>query len=62
MLKAVLYLAILGGLYALVYYLNHKTPVPEGCEHLKAECEGCHDVSCCNHPVYQQKERGDEAC
>ncbi|MEE0831778.1 MAG: hypothetical protein UIM26_09985 [Longicatena sp.] len=59
MLKAVLYLAILGGIYALVYYLNSRTPLPEGCENLKAECEGCHDVSCCNHPTHQQKERGE---
>lgn len=50
MLKAVLYLALLGGGYALVFYLNHKTPVPKGCENLKASCKGCHDTSCANHP------------
>lgn len=44
------YLGILGAFYALVYYLNHKTPVPEGCEDLKASCKGCHDFSCGNHP------------
>lgn len=46
----VFYLGVLGAFYALVYYLNHKTPVPEGCEDLKASCKGCHDFSCGNHP------------
>lgn len=44
------YLGALGAVYALVYHLNHKTPLPKGCEHLKAECKGCSDHSCCNHP------------
>ncbi|MEG0094549.1 MAG: hypothetical protein RSF69_02995 [Erysipelotrichaceae bacterium] len=50
MLAAVLLFACLGGVYGLLYYLNHKTPVPPGCEHIKAECKGCHDTACGNHP------------
>ena len=46
----VVYLALLGGIYALCYVLNHRTPVPKGCENLKASCEGCHDFACGNHP------------
>ena len=53
MIPAVLLLAGLGAFYALGYVLNHRTPVPKGCEDLKAECEGCHDFSCGNHPSYQ---------
>lgn len=49
-LLPVLYLAIGGGIYAFVYHLNHKTPLPKGCENIKADCKGCHDTSCCNHP------------
>ena len=41
---------IMGGLYAALYYLNHRTPVPEGCENLKEECSGCSISSCANHP------------
>lgn len=52
MVQAVIYLGILGGIYALVFYLNHKTPLPKGCENFKAECEGCHDTSCCNNPAH----------
>lgn len=52
MLKAVLFFAVLGGIYALLYYLNHKTPVPEGCENLKAQCKGCQDHSCGNNPEH----------
>lgn len=51
-LYAALLFAALGGLYALLYYLNHKTPVPKGCEDIKAECKGCHDTACANHPAH----------
>lgn len=47
---AVVFALIMGGLYAALYYLNHKTPVPEGCEDLKKECSGCTVSSCANHP------------
>ena len=49
---AFIYAAILGSIFALVYTLNRNTPVPEGCEDLKAECGGCHDISCGNHPKH----------
>lgn len=51
-LSAFLFFAALGGLYAGLYYLNHKTPVPKGCENLKVDCEGCKISSCENHPVH----------
>ena len=35
---AVLFFALLGGIYAASYYLNHKTPKPPGCEDLKPQC------------------------
>lgn len=47
----VIYIALLGGFYALGYVMNHKTPVPEGCENIKAECEGCKITTCSNHPI-----------
>lgn len=54
-LYAVLFALVLGAIYAFLYYLNHKTPVPEGCENLKAECSGCRITSCENHPVHEIK-------
>ena len=49
---ALLFLAAMGGIYAWLYTMNHRTPVPKGCENLKAECEGCRITSCENHPVH----------
>lgn len=49
----------MGGLYALLYTLNHRTPVPEGCENLKAECDGCQLTSCENNPVHDMS-KGEE--
>lgn len=51
-MAAVLFFAALAAVYALLYYLNHKTPLPKGCENIKAGCEGCHDASCGNHPSH----------
>lgn len=53
-MTAVLYLAALGGLYAVAYYFNHKTPVPAGCENIKAACDGCSIGSCGNNPSQQE--------
>lgn len=53
-LIALAYMAMLGGLYCLVYYLNKKTPVPAGCENLKADCEGCKITSCGNNPAQNE--------
>ncbi len=55
-MQALLFIAALGGFYALVYYLNHKTPVPEGCEDLAESCNGCAISSCALHP--NQREEG----
>lgn len=61
MLKAVLYFAALASLYGVGYYLNHRTPKPEGCENLSSECEGCGVTSCAKHPSHDQvEEKGDE--
>lgn len=56
---ALIFLGAMGGLYALLYTLNHRTPVPEGCENLKAECDGCHLTSCENNPVHDMS-KGEE--
>lgn len=56
---ALLFLAVMGGLYAFLYTANHRTPVPKGCENLKAECEGCRITSCENHPIHDQS-KGEE--
>ncbi|MDR1795217.1 MAG: hypothetical protein LBR25_07465 [Erysipelotrichaceae bacterium] len=53
---AVLFLAVLGGLFAGLTYLNQKTPRPEGCENLVAECGGCGIRSCPQHPDYKKEE------
>ncbi|HAM64092.1 MAG: hypothetical protein A2Y20_01975 [Firmicutes bacterium GWF2_51_9] len=52
-MEAALYIGALGAFYAVAYYLNHKTPVPAGCEDLKASCNGCAIGSCGNHPSHQ---------
>lgn len=49
-MEAVIYIAALGGFYALVHYLNHKTPKPEGCEYIDAACTSCSVGICSNHP------------
>ena len=49
MLNAIIFGASLAGVYALLYYFNHKTPLPKGCEHLKADCDGCNITSCEMH-------------
>ena len=57
-MEAIIYFAILAGIYALFYYLNHKTPKPEGCENLKASCDGCKITSCMAHPVHDKVYEG----
>lgn len=51
-MAAVIFFAILAGIYASLYYVNHKTPVPKGCEKVKSECVGCHNSACANHPSH----------
>lgn len=53
MFAGIIFFACLAGLYALLYHLNHNTPLPEGCENLKAECKGCHDTACMNNPAHE---------
>jgi hypothetical protein len=55
-MEALIFVAILGAFYAGVYLLNHKTPVPAGCEDLTASCNGCSISSCGLHPT--QKNEG----
>ncbi len=59
MIPALLFLIGLAAFYAIVYYFNHKTPVPKGCEDLKAECDGCKISSCGNHPVHRESEESE---
>lgn len=47
-----IFLVVLGGAYAALYYLNHKTPVPAGCEEELVSCGGCQISSCGRHPVH----------
>ncbi len=52
-MEAILFLATMGGLYAGLYYLNQKTPVPPGCENESVICGGCTITSCGKHPSLQ---------
>lgn len=45
-LYAVLIAVVLFALVIVSYYLNKKTPVPEGCENLHPDCKGCGITSC----------------
>ena len=60
LLYAALFAMCLGGLYALLYYLNHKTPIPEECKNIKANCEGCKISSCEMHPSHDIKENDND--
>lgn len=55
MIKAIILFVILGSFVALGYILNKKTPIPEGCENLMENCEGCKIVSCTHHPMKGEK-------
>lgn len=52
---AIAFFAALIFIYIWLYLMNKKTPLPEGCEDLKADCEGCHDFGCTNHPAHHTK-------
>lgn len=43
---AILIVVALIALYAIGLTLNKRTPVPEGCENLKPECNACGIQSC----------------
>lgn len=52
---AALFFGALVLIYIGLYLMNKRTPLPEGCENLRAECEGCHDFACSNHPAHREK-------
>lgn len=51
---AILFFGSLVGIYIFLFLMNKKTPKPEGCENLKADCEGCKDIYCPNHPTKEE--------
>lgn len=52
---AILFFALLVTIYIVFYLMNKKTPLPEGCENLKADCEGCKDYACTNNPAHNSR-------
>lgn len=52
---AILFFALLVTIYIVLYLMNKKTPLPEGCENLKADCEGCRDYACTNNPAHNSR-------
>lgn len=54
-LLAALFFGALVLVYIVLYLMNKKTPLPEGCEDLQADCEGCHDFACSHNPAHQIK-------
>ncbi len=52
---AILFFALLVTIYIVLYLINKKTPLPEGCENLKADCEGCKDYACTNNPAHNSR-------
>lgn len=55
MIAAIILFAVLVFIVCVLYVLNKNTKVPEGCENLKADCEGCRIVTCINHPSKGEK-------
>lgn len=58
---AVVFTLVLVGVFVLVCVLNHKTPVPKGCEHLRPEegvCKGCQLAPTC--PIKAVPEKKEE--
>ena len=49
-MAAIIVFVVLAGIVGVGYVLNKNTKVPEGCENLKADCEGCKIISCINRP------------
>lgn len=49
LLIAILIILFLIVLFFISYYINKKTPVPKGCEHLKIDetnCKACNNFDC----------------
>ncbi len=55
MIWAILLFAVLASLFGVGYYLNSKTPKPEGCKELTEDCEGCKITSCELNPSRKEK-------
>ena len=55
MIAAIVLFVFLASIVGILYIANKNTKVPEGCENLKMECEGCKIVSCVNHPSKGEK-------
>lgn len=55
---AVLIILICIGLFIFTYYLNRKTPKPDGCENMDGQCEGCQMTSCSHY--IKNNEEGEE--
>lgn len=54
MIVAALLFVGLAALFGISWYMNNNTPVPEGCENLKKDCEGCNITSCAMHPKKEE--------
>lgn len=50
LILAILFFGALVGIYIFLFLKNRRTPKPAGCENLKADCDGCKDIYCPNHP------------
>lgn len=53
-----LILAAMVAVFIFVFLLNKNTPLPEGCEHLVAECNSCSQHSCTHHPISEEGNDG----
>ena len=53
-LLAILFFGALVAIYIVLYLMNKKTPKPEGCEGLGADCDGCKESACTNDPAHNQ--------
>ncbi len=53
-LMAVLVFGVMVCVYIFLYLMNKKTPKPEECEDLRADCSGCKDFACANHPSHHE--------
>ena len=51
---AFVWMAALVAVFIGTYLMNKHTPKPEGCEDLKADCDGCKDFACTNNPAHNQ--------
>lgn len=54
---AIIIFIVLAAFFGLGFYLNSKTPKPEGCENKDLGCEGCSIVTCSNHPVKKEENK-----